>query len=635
MHADPVGIDVLENRVIKFANDSMCSMTGDAREEFLEQIAIIVDESERAYHWVGKVKYTQIKEKGTGATETRFKSKVGRGPDVCFSSRAVDPSHPSQGVAFNDLYLSYRRLVEKALHKLHEKLGSQVQERTAELNRANKQLRFEIEKRKHAEEWLRESEEKLARIIASVTDHMSMIDEHYKIIWANDVEKSRLGKDIVGKKCHSAYFGRDIPCGRCGTRDCFEDGKIHEREQEVIEPDENRIYLRCTVSVAERHQDGRPKTVIQVRHNITERKRAENEPRVALARAREERLKSEAIVANIGNGLGIWDSDSKLLYQNKVLKDVVGDHIGTYCYKAFHNRDEVCENCPAFESFKDGKIHTSETALQTEKGTSYLECIASPLRASAGKIIGGVTVFRDFTARKKIEEVLRHTNEELFQDSKERKRLSRTLIHLLESDRHKISMELHDHVGQMLTSLKMDLERAKKHEKATVDFLKDQIQAAVDKTMQCLRDIKDISSGLRPSTLDSLGLVPSFRALLDEIKEANDIKVHFFSKNVPTRLDSEKALTLYRIVQEAMANILTHARAKKVFVNLVGKDEVLSLTVEDDGVGFEPEKTKTSRGSKGGIGLPIMRERTKQLGGEFSIESRVGGGTLLLAEIPV
>lgn len=246
-----------------------------------------------------------------------------------------------------------------------------------------------------------------------------------------------------------------------------------------------------------------------------------------------------------------------------------------------------------------------------------------------------VLVRRNITERKQMGEVLRHTNEELLQDSKEKKRLSRTLIHLLESDRHKISMELHDHVGQTLTTLKMDLERAKKYEKATVDFLKDQIQAGIDKTMQCVRDIKAISSGLRPSTLDSLGLVPSICALLDEIKDAKHIEIHFFSKNVPTRLDSEKALALYRIVQEAMANILTHAHARKIFVNLVQRGEVLSLTVEDDGIGFEPEKFKFPRKTKGGMGLPIMRERSQQLGGEFTIESRIDGGTHLLAEIPI
>jgi len=124
-------------------------------------------------------------------------------------------------------------------------------------------------------EALRESEEKLAGIIASVTDHMSMMDEQHNIVWVNDVAKALFGPDLVGKKCYSAYHRHDKPCEPCIVRKCFEDGKVHEHETEVIGADGNRMTFWGTASVAARHTDGRPKMVVEVARNITERKEAE------------------------------------------------------------------------------------------------------------------------------------------------------------------------------------------------------------------------------------------------------------------------------------------------------------------------------------------------------------------------
>ncbi len=124
-------------------------------------------------------------------------------------------------------------------------------------------------------EALRKSEEELAGIIASMTDRMSMTDEEHNIIWANEVAKDLFGPDLVGKKCYSAYYQYDKPCEPCMARKCFEDGKVHEHETEVIGTDGNRMNFWCIASVTAWHTDGRPKMVTEVCRNITDRKRAE------------------------------------------------------------------------------------------------------------------------------------------------------------------------------------------------------------------------------------------------------------------------------------------------------------------------------------------------------------------------
>lgn len=143
-----------------------------------------------------------------------------------------------------------------------------------ELEEKVKELEKEAVERRRADEALRESEEKLAGIIASVTDHMSMMDEQHNIVWANDVARELFGPDLVGKKCYSAYHGYDKPCEPCVVTKSFEDGKVHKHETEVIRADGKRMIFWCKASVAAWDSDGRPKMVVEVSRNITDRKRA-------------------------------------------------------------------------------------------------------------------------------------------------------------------------------------------------------------------------------------------------------------------------------------------------------------------------------------------------------------------------
>ena len=196
-------------------------------------------------------------------------------------------------------------------------------------------------------------------------------------------------------------------------------------------------------------------------------------------------------------------------------------------------------------------------------------------------------------------------------------------------------MELHDHIGQTLTSIKMNLEMIHGKLKPGHTELETQITVAQERTIQAIKDVKNVSHGLRPAMIDALGVVSSLRELFNEIQQQMDMEINFFSRRIPKRFEEGKELAIYRIVQEALTNIIRHAQAKNVFVNLVKKDEKLSLSVEDDGIGFSRKKVMRTTRKKGPLGLLIMRERTVQLDGEFTIESQLGKGTHLLVEIPI
>jgi signal transduction histidine kinase len=241
---------------------------------------------------------------------------------------------------------------------------------------------------------------------------------------------------------------------------------------------------------------------------------------------------------------------------------------------------------------------------------------------------------QEINKRKQAEVALKISREELWKEYNQKKILAKMLIDLVEKCRHDIAVELHENIGQILTSLKINLEIIDDKLKPTDTELGAMIKVAEKRASQAIKGIKNISHGLMPGILDVLGLLPSLQELFNEFIEHTDIKIDFFNRNVGKRFDKEKELAIYRIVQEALNNITKHARAKNVYVSLLKKGEVISLSVEDDGVGFDSDKEIKITNRKFQLGLLIMQERAIQLGGKFTMESQIGKGTHLLVEIP-
>ncbi len=141
---------------------------------------------------------------------------------------------------------------------------------------------------------------------------------------------------------------------------------------------------------------------------LQRRKSAQDDLKRAIVEIQEEKAKSEAIVAAIGDGISIQDEKLKVLYQNRVHREIVGgDKIGEYCYHAYGHNDGVCPGCPVVLTFADGNIHTLEKTLQRGNQTVYIEIKSSPLRDPGGKIIAGIEAVRDITDSKKTVEKLR------------------------------------------------------------------------------------------------------------------------------------------------------------------------------------------------------------------------------------
>ncbi len=260
---------------------------------------------------------------------------------------------------------------------------------------------------KWVEEELRQSEEKYRMLIENIQEGVFIIQDT-KFQYVNEAFARTSGYkagEITGRNFKDLVAPEDFEmvADRYSRRQAGE-SVPDEYEFHVMRKDGTRIVVNMNVGLVTYR--GRVASM-GILKDITGRKQVEEALKEATVKAEEEKNKSEAIIASLGDGIIIQDTDYKILYQNQVQNDLYGNHIGEYCYKVYEGRDTICEDCPVELSFRDGKIHKSERCIATDRGTSYFELTGSPLRDSTGKIIAGIKVVRDITGLKRTEEELR------------------------------------------------------------------------------------------------------------------------------------------------------------------------------------------------------------------------------------
>ena len=280
-----------------------------------------------------------------------------------------------------------------------------------------------------------------------------------------------------------------------------------------------------------------------------------------------------------------------------------------------------------------GAIHNAEAQIYRKNGSTIWVRFSGLIRADKGYIEG---VCVDITRLKRAEKSLIKANKHMVYEHKKRKQISQKLIQELEKSQRRLAMELHDQVGQELTSLKMDFELALKQGIRTGchDPILQHIERGRDKVVRTMQSVRALCAGLKPSVLDDLGLTPALRELCNQIQDQAGILTHLFLRAIPRNLSPDIELAVYRIVQEAVTNVVRHAEAREVFISLVQRENRLILSVEDNGKGFDPPRQENPRIRQEGLGLMIMEERAIQLGGRFHMESRPGQGTHVWADFP-
>lgn len=212
--------------------------------------------------------------------------------------------------------------------------------------------------------------------------------------------------------------------------------------------------------------------------------------------------------------------------------------------------------------------------------------------------------------------------------------LTQRIVSAQEEERLRISRELHDEAGQALTSLKISLDLIRVGLPPEQEALRARlagVAALADETMETLRTL---AHDLRPPGLDAFGLNVALEGLCYDFGERTGLAVTYRGLELP-ELPTTVALSMYRLVQEALTNIAKHAEARQVEVDLTRDDEHLYVSVIDDGKGFVADADAENPRRRGGIGLVSMRERAELLGGTLTIETSPGQGTHLTARIPL
>jgi signal transduction histidine kinase len=238
-----------------------------------------------------------------------------------------------------------------------------------------------------------------------------------------------------------------------------------------------------------------------------------------------------------------------------------------------------------------------------------------------GVIVGVQGTARDITERKQAQDAL-----QMF---------SRQLIEAQEDERRRIARELHDQIGQVLTAVKMNLYTVQRVCNGTEEgaHIKDNIEA-VD---EALRLVRDLSVDLRPPLLDDLGLVTALRWYVDRYAKrtgiAAEVIVELHDPN--ERFSREVETACFRIAQEALTNVVRHARATDAAVTLRKEGSILVLSVKDDGVGFDHEALQRRAPRAATLGLLGMQERAHAAGGVLEIHSRISKGTEIRLKLPL
>ena len=227
-------------------------------------------------------------------------------------------------------------------------------------------------------------------------------------------------------------------------------------------------------------------------------------------------------------------------------------------------------------------------------------------------------------------------NEALKNSTRQSRFIASQLVAVQEKECKRISMELHDETGQSLTAVSFNLA---KMQSQLLSGLTTEINESLTETNLLVdsisEQIHELSIDLRPSILDDLGLVPTIRWHLNKYSKKTGIKAKLELTNLEERLDKNIETTIYRVVQEALNNIIKHAAAKSVTIRLKRRKKLLYVSIEDNGKGFDLQNVLENNIQEGKIGLLGMKERVIPFGGSFHVHSTVGKGTKISLEIPL
>ncbi len=571
------GIVVVQGQTLQFVNPALVSMIGYSEKELLTRPFIEFihpDHRERA-------------------NEIHIKRLKGEEVPPIYQLKVLDKKGNVKWLENNGILIKWRN-------------------RPATLN-----FLRDITERKRAEEALRSERDKLQTLMGGLAltgVGIDVVSIDYRVLFQNQTLIERFG-DITGELCYEKYMGLKKPCDFCTMTKAIRNKEVESVELTAID---GRSYELLSAPLV--NPDGTVDKAIEVVKDITEHKQAQK----AL---RESELKFKTIFENAGGAIFIADNKTgEILECNSQAEQMLGrpraEIIGMH-QSELHPKGEEEKYKEKFAAHvRKGRVVDFEGEVQHRDGTRIPVWIASQCLKIGGKdvIIG---LFVDTTERKKAEEKLLEHEARL-------KSLASELSLVEERERRQLATELHDRISQSLVISRMKLQALLKS--ASASELAAPLEEACNGIAQIIQDTRTLTFDLSSPILYELGFEAAVAEWLDEqIQKKHGIKTEFEDDRRPKPLDDDIRVLLFRNVRELLINIVKHANAQNVKVSIYRIDEQVCVSVEDDGVGFDPAEVA----SKAGFGIFSIRERLEQLGGHLEIESEPGRGSKITMTAPL
>ncbi len=298
-----------------------------------------------------------------------------------------------------------------------------------------------------------------------------------------------------------------------------------------------------------------------------------------------------------------------------------GDIVGQP-FAVFYTPEDQAAGHPARDleqALARGHVEAQAMRVRQDGSRFWASVTTTAIRNHDGTLRGFSQVTRDLTERRLAEETLRH--------------LSQRLLLAQEDERRRIARELHDEVGQVLTSVKFSLQWLQRELGPAAPVQR--LDTSVANVDRAIAGVRDLSLQLRPTILDELGLVSALRWYVDRFAQQSQLALELDLEPFEERLPLEVEVGCFRVAQEALTNVLRHAQATRVQVELERRAGRLELRVRDDGRGFDAAAVQARAARGECAGLSGMRERVSLSGGTLALESEPGRGSLVSASFPL
>lgn len=486
---------------------------------------------------------------------------------------------------------------------------------------------LDITERKQAEEKLWQSLNLLRAITEGTTDSIFAKDRPGRYLMLNTVGARFVGKtpeEAIGLEDSQVFSGNTL-------------ARILERDRAVMKTGETRTDEDITTTLAGlcrvylttkgplRDSTGAIIGLVGISRDVTERKREEEKLRESEQRFRQ-------LAENIDNVFWIWTMDQQqLLYVSPAYETIFGRSCDslhaspTSWREAIHPEDKERVIGIITNINERTPVDITYRIVRPDGCVRWVRDRTFPVRDDKGAVVRFAGVADDITEIKQAEGALLVANRQL-------QILSRRRAQVQEDERKHLARELHDQIGQAITAAKISLQTAEgaKQRKA--------MAAEVGNTIgildQVLEQVRRIAFGLRSSVLDDLGLAAALRSSLNDFSGRAGWTVEFHADTGLERPEAEVETACYRIALEALANIMRHAKAKRVVMELRQMKDGFELSIRDDGVGFDAADTEKQAQSDR-LGLIGMRERALAVGGQFEIRPVKSRGTEVRAVFPI